>query len=202
MKRHCMIWLALGTAAVFAATAPAQTSSKHANPGSLWSDAAADPLRDRVARRPGDIITILINEFSTSSFSAQTNASKNDRTNIQQGIGPLLNLIPALGIGASSTVAGQGQTAQSGRMVARISAMVVEVMPNGQMVIEGTRSVATNKETQTFRLTGIIRPQDVRPDNTILSQHIAQAEIRAEGKGMISDRQRRGILTRLLDWLF
>ena len=69
-------------------------------------------------------------------------------------------------------------------------------------MIEGTRTIVVNKETQLFRLTGIIRIQDIKPNNTVLSESIAQAEIRMEGKGQIADRQRKGILTTILDWIF
>lgn len=70
------------------------------------------------------------------------------------------------------------------------------------MVIKGTRSVTVNKEVQTFVLTGTIRRDDVRSDNTVLSENIANADIRLEGKGTIHDRTRRGLLTQILDWLF
>ncbi|MEQ1820920.1 MAG: flagellar basal body L-ring protein FlgH [Fimbriimonadaceae bacterium] len=173
------------------------------NPGSLWSNKAPDRYRDSVARKAGDVITILINEVSTSTFSASTQASKSDSTNIAKGLGPLLaNLIPQWGIGADSKNSGKGSTNQAGNLSARMSAVVKEVSANGTMTIEGVRSITTNKETQTFTLSGIIRPEDVRSDNTVLSQNLANATIKVEGKGMIADRTRKGILTRILDWLF
>lgn len=185
------------------ASASAQDPGKNDNPGSLWNSEARDVLRDRIARREGDLITILIQEVSSSSFNASTNASKNDATNVAKGLGPILgNLIPALSIGADSKVDGKGSTQQTGRFTARMTAIVKQVLPNGTMVIEGTRAITTNKETQVFVLRGTIRQEDVRADNTILSESIADAVIKADGKGMISDRQRKGILTRLIDWLF
>jgi flagellar L-ring protein precursor FlgH len=190
-------------AACAAVLTSAQDAKKDDNPGSLWKSNARDYLRDRVARREGDLITIIISESSSSSFQAATNASKNDSTNIAKGLGPLLgNLISNWGIGASSGVDGKGATTQAGRMTARMTAIVKQVLPNGTMIIEGTRAVTTNKETQVFTLSGVIRQDDVRADNTILSEFIADAQIKADSKGMISERQRKGILTRLLDWLF
>ena len=70
------------------------------------------------------------------------------------------------------------------------------------MLIEGARLVKVNNETQNLVLTGIVRPDDVRSDNTVASENLANAEIKSEGIGLIVDRQRRGLLTRLLDWLF
>lgn len=182
---------------------PASAQDKQ-NPGSLWSNDRRNPFIDRTAREEGDLITILISEASAATFSAATSASKTDANEIS----PIkffswLALVPnALKTGASSSNAGQGQTSQNSKLTARITAVVKEVRSNGTMLIEGVRTVLINKETQTFKLQGLIRRDDVTPDNTILSERIANAEIRMEGKGLINDRQRRGILTRILDWLF
>lgn len=177
--------------------------SKGPNPGSLWKQGGQDQLADRLARKEGDLLTILINETSSASYKAETKADKADGTSISKGIGPILaNLIPKLDIGASSKNSGKGSTTAQGSFNARISAVVKKVLPNGSMIIEGTRTLTTNKETQTIKLTGIVRREDVRPDNTVLSANIADASIESTGKGLIADRQRRGILTRLLDWLF
>ena len=83
-----------------------------------------------------------------------------------------------------------------------MSAVIKKVLPNGNLVIEGTRFVKINKDIQTFILTGMVRKDDVRADNTVLSESLADADIKLEGKGPIADRQRKGILARLLDWLF
>jgi flagellar L-ring protein FlgH len=185
------------------ATASAQGPVNDHNPGSLFVQGQVNPLLDRTAQRPGDLLTILIGEFSNSSFSAATSASKSESNRVNASLGPILSrLIPELGTSASSSMAGQGATSQSGRFVARMTVKVVEVLPNGNLIIEGRRWIQVNKELQSFKLTGIVRRDDVRSDNTILSEQIADAEIIAEGKGTIADRQRRGVITRLLDWLF
>ncbi|KAA0235700.1 MAG: flagellar basal body L-ring protein FlgH [Armatimonadetes bacterium] len=173
------------------------------NPGSLWPTHYINPMMDRTARAEGDVVTILISESTIASFAASTKASKSDDNAITRAVGPLIDkLIPALSTAASSTVDGKGNTSQSGRLVARMTGIVKQVLPNGQLVLEGTRSVQVNKQVQTFRLTGVVRRDDIRSDNTVLSEHIAEASITVDGKGMISDRQQRGILTRILDWLF
>lgn len=198
MKRVCILALAL-----LAVSAVAQDPNKGGNPGSLWSNKAPDILADRTARRVGDVVTILIAENSSATYRAGTNATKNDETSIAKGLGPILgNLIPNLSIGADSKVAGQGSTTQRGELNARISVIVKEVYPNGTMLVEGTKAITTNKETQNIMISGIIRREDVRPDNTVLSVHVANAQIKTDGKGMIAQRQRKGILTWLVDWLF
>ncbi len=181
----------------------AGAQGKNANPGSLWKNGSGDILADRTARKEGDLITIIINETSSASYSAETKADKNDKTSIAKGIGPILaNLIPNWGIGASSTVNGKGTTTAEGQFSARMTAVVKKVLGNGNLIIEGTRTITTNRETQTILLSGIVRREDVRPDNTVLSSFIADASIKTTGKGMIADRQRKGVLTWLLDWLF
>jgi len=204
MKKLCLaLVFAVAACGAIAQTSTPITGTKHDNPGSLWNQTAPDALADRVACKEGDLITILISEISSTSFTAQTNTAKNDSAGILKGLGPILgNLIPALNIGANSATAGSGSTSQVGAFQARMTAKIKKILPNGQFMIEGTRSITTNKDTQTFALTGIIRKEDIRPDNTILSENIADAQIKAQGKGQIADRQRRGILVRLLDWLF
>jgi len=179
------------------------------NTGSLWSNSKPNAFLDRTARKEGDILTIIISETSTATYTASTTTSKTDTNTVGKTVVPILstlvpNLIPNTS-GSSSgslTSAGSGTTQATGKFTARMSAVVKKVMPNGNLVIEGTRYVKVNKETQTFVLSGVIKPDSVRPDNTVLSESIAEAEIRADGKGAISERQRKGILSRLLDWLF
>lgn len=173
------------------------------NPGSLWNRSSRNSFMDRTAKQEGDLLTILIREISSSSFAAQTTTSKSDANSISKALGPLIGaLIPAASTAGSGTSAGKGATSQTGSFTARMTAVVKQVLPNGNLVIEGTRWVHINKDTQVFTLTGIVRRDDVRSDNTIFSEQIADAEIKATGTGAISDRQRRGILTRILDWLF
>ncbi len=195
----------LGSIALFAmvTSGHAQGVDKNANPGSLWKNGITDIFADRLARKEGDLITIIISETSSASYKAETKADKNDSTSINKGIGPILaNLIPNWEIGASSKNSGKGSTTAQGSFSARMTAVVKKVLPNGTLMIEGSRTITTNKDTQMIVLSGIIRKEDIRSDNSVLSVSIADAQIKTTGKGMIADRQRRGILTRLLDWIF
>lgn len=193
--------LPLATLLSLNAAAIAQVDDQ--NPGSLWPAKYVNPLLDRTARSEGDVVTILISEVSSGTFTASTTAARSVNNSITKALGPIIGgLIPDLGTMGSSTTDGKGATTQVGKLTARMTAVVKKVLPNGTMVIEGSRSVQVNKETQTFKLSGLIRRDDIRPDNTVLSENIAEAQINVDGKGQINDRQKRGILTRLLDWLF
>ena len=187
--------------AAFAAASFAQTKG---NPGSLFDPTVRNPFTDNTARRAGDILTVIVNEKTLSDFSASTSASKNDSNavNAQFFIGLLDSLFKPVTTGAQSSVDGKGETSQSSRMSATMSVVVKQVMPNGNLVVEGRRSLITNKQTQSVVFSGIVRPGDIRPNNTVLSTNVAEAEIKMDGSGLISQRQRKGILTQIIDWLF
>jgi flagellar L-ring protein precursor FlgH len=97
---------------------------------------------------------------------------------------------------------GSGQTSRDETMTASITARVVDVTPEGNLFIRGTREVKVNNETQYITLTGLIRPEDISPDNTVLSSYIADAQIAYSGSGSVSDKQRPGWLTRALDLIW
>jgi len=173
------------------------------DPGSLWPQSYVNPILDRTARRVGDILTVVISENAVANFAATTATAKTDKTSIDQLNIPLLKgLFGGLGTGTTSSTSGTGSTNQTSNLTTTLSATVKQVLPNGNLVIEGTRSVVVNKETQTFKLTGVVRVDDVRSDNTVLSESLADAHISMDGKGQVEDRQRQGIIQRLLNWLF
>ena len=99
---------------------------------------------------------------------------------------------------------GSGTTQRSGDLTAFITTKVIEVLPNGNLKIEGTREVKVNNEKQLIILSGIIRPRDISPGNIILSTYVADAKIEYSGSGVIHDRQRPGWMTRIIDivWPF
>ncbi len=182
----------------------AQTIDKNDNPGSLWTPSTVNPFLDRTARRVGDLVTIVISEQSAATFTAATNMKKSDSNKLNLDLfGSFLNnILKPASSGATSSNDGSGTTTQNGKLSARITGVIKEVMPNGVMVVEATRSLVINKELQSFKLRGLVRRDDVSPDNTVMSEALAEADIRFEGKGAIQDRQRRGLLTQVMDWLF
>ena len=199
MVKQLSVLFLIGVSAV----AIAQTGGK-ANPGSLYQDGGSNPYLDRVARKEGDILMIEIVEQSSSNFKADTAASKSigNSASVDVVKGFFDRLFGPLTTSGSGSTTGGGSTSQTSSMAALMSVVVKEVLPNGLLVIEGTRTLVTNKDTQTFVLTGLIRAADIESDNTIESTRIAEAEIRLEARGMIADRQRKGVLTQLIDWLF
>ncbi len=171
--------------------------------GSLWQN-GRNPLLDRTAREAGDLLTILISEQTVATYAASTSANKADNNTLGSNVlNSLFGLLkPAPTSNAASTNTGQGSTTQNGSLRARLTAEVKSITPRGHLIIEGTRTVVINQQTQIFKLSGIVRRDDIAPDNSVLSESMAQAEIRLEGKGSIADRQRKGLLTQVIDWLF
>jgi flagellar L-ring protein FlgH len=99
---------------------------------------------------------------------------------------------------------GSGSTARSGALTAYISARIIQIQPNGNLIIEGNREVRVNNDNQIITLTGEVRPRDISPDNTVQSTYIANARISYAGSGVLNDQQRPGWLARILDniWPF
>jgi flagellar L-ring protein precursor FlgH len=97
---------------------------------------------------------------------------------------------------------GQGQTEKTGLIRAKLTASVTEIRDNGDLVIEGNRNVTINNEQETLFLNGVVRSRDISQDNTIYSYQIGDARISTKSKGAITDGQRPGFVTRLLNWIF
>lgn len=157
---------------------------------------------DNKARRVGDTLTILIQETASAASQATTKTSKTESLNYGPGFGPLLHLIKNFGLNGNINSNGTGSTSRNDNLSARIAVTVKEVLPNGNLRVEGTRRVGMNAETQEIALLGVIRPQDIAPDNTIASSLVADAQIKYAGKGPVGDKQHDGIITRIFKVLF
>jgi flagellar L-ring protein precursor FlgH len=105
-----------------------------------------------------------------------------------------------VGGSSSNSLTGKGTTSRDSELQARITARVVEVLPNGNLNIEGKRRLAVNAEDQYIVISGTVRPEDITSDNVISSQYIADAKIVYTGKGVVDDKMRPGWLTRVVDW--
>lgn len=180
--------------------------------GSLWNKSSRSLVGDFRAHRVGDTITILVQETASASSSASTKTSRDDSVNFGGIAGSLAGLLRPFGIkrdlpgpfdvSAKNASNGQGQTNRSGLLVTKLTAVVKEVLPNGNLLIEGTRIVGVNAEKQKVVISGIIRPQDIGPDNTVPSIALANATIQYDGKGPVGEKQRRGLLSTIFGWLF
>ncbi len=184
----------------------------YASEGSLWMNGNS-LYEDKKARRVNDLVTILIVERSTASKTATTNASKDSTGDytVANALGMKVDNFPMLndlnqGFKGSSTGAfkGAGDTSRQGTLTATITAKVVEVLPNYNLVVESRKEVVVNNEKEIIVLRGIIRPDDITSGNTILSQYVADAQIYLVGDGVLDDKQSQGWLVRFLDkvWPF
>ena len=95
-----------------------------------------------------------------------------------------------------------GSTTRGSSLTTKMTTRVVEELPNGILKIEGKQNITVNGEEQEIVVSGLIRTQDISPDNTILSTYVADAEISFKGAGVLGDKQEPGLLTRLFNWLF
>jgi flagellar L-ring protein precursor FlgH len=173
---------------------------------------------DDKAAKVGDIITVTINENATSTQSATTNTAKDSSLDMQApnvlglpsslGIQNFLNMgtqfDPTVNATIANSMQGTGTVTRNGTLTATISALITDIVPGGNLRIEGRRSVTVNNEEQIMVLRGIVRPQDINFDNTIPSTLIADASISYSGEGVVADEQRKGWLAKILSkvWPF
>lgn len=171
---------------------------------SLWSEDAHPLYTNRKASRVGDLITVLIVESTQGYNRATSNSKKEESQGLGgEGTGPL-DFIPLFGwtFEKDSEFKGSSNNRVEGGLNARISAQVIDILPNGHLVISGTRSLKVNGEDETITVLGEVRPEDVRANNTVVSTNIANAQIEYRGDGPATDAVKRGILHRLFNWLF
>lgn len=199
-------WPVKFLAAAFAATLALLAPAAAAAAGSLWQEAEENSMSSGLfsevkGHKIGDILTVLIIENSTATHKATTQTKKSNNLSVKAGTGPL-NFIPGMGNTASSDFQGDGTTSQSGNLTAKVSAKIIRKLPNGNLVIEGKRTVRINEENQEITLTGTVRPTDIAADNTVLSSYLADASIRYKGNGVNNAANRRGVLKRVSDFVF
>ena len=169
---------------------------------SLYAPRADSLFADNKARRAGDILTILVSEQTQAVAQASTRAAKSEDAKFGPGLGPLLGQIRKFGLSGGTKLDASGQTARNGSLNGRITVTVKGVDTSGNLLLEGVREVMINAEKQRMVITGRVRPADVQPDNTVLSSFVADAAIRYEGKGIVGDKQREGVITKIFKILF
>ena len=181
-----------------------------ARAGSVWRGQLTTLYGDQRAKQVGDIVTVRIVEVSQASEKATTDTSRKSETSA--GIsnffgleanpnGPLKtpgSLINA-GMGKND-FSGSGETTRAGSLSATITARVMDVLPNGNLAIEGKREIYVNNEKKEILVQGIIRPRDIAFDNSILSTQVADAKVIYTGIGVVGEKQRPGWLARVLDF--
>ena len=160
---------------------------------------------DIKAHKVGDILTINIYENTQATNKAETKAEKSGQSSTSGGPGTgFLDFIPLFGakMENKNSFDGKGENLRNRNLRAKMSVTVIAVKENGDLVIEGSRTVGISTDKETLTLTGVVRQRDISSENSIESYLIADAEISYRGKGSITDASRPGPVMRFLNWLF
>lgn len=159
---------------------------------------------DYKAHSIGDILTIHIMEFASGSNKMSSNTKSENNLGVSSSGTGSLDFLPNLGLSTKhgNEYKGNGSISQNGQLRAKMSAKIVEMGAGGTLKIEGIREVEINGDKQTTILSGWVRPEDISSENIVYSHNIAGAEIRYKGKGTASSATKRGILSKLIDFIF
>jgi flagellar L-ring protein precursor FlgH len=184
--------------------------------GSLWAPRSPRGLlADLKACNVGDIVLVSVAESATASDQATTQADRS--SGVKVGITSLLGLrLPQLKTFNDATVSaenaiegtvgntskGTGTTARQSAFTTYLTTRVIRILPNKNLVIKGSRQMRINNETEIVTLSGIVRPEDLDGGNTVPSFKVAEAQMEITGLGVVSDKQRQGWLTRIIDHIW
>ena len=172
---------------------------------SLWADAVEGTsygvFADRKAHNVGDTLTIVISEKTTTTQTKSRKNGKSASMTLNAGTG-IFDFLTSASAGSSDSWKADGSAKDTSNFSGNIAVTVVEVQPNGNMVVEGTQSIWQNKDEHKITLRGIVRRDDVTYENTVPSTKVADATVRFDGKGPLNAKQRQGILTQILNILF
>ncbi|MBP8128049.1 MAG: flagellar basal body L-ring protein FlgH [Candidatus Hydrogenedentes bacterium] len=190
-----------------------------------WSDSLFDQKAQQAGTlaaepkakfKPGDIITVLVREETSASTRVDTRTRKESDVESQADTGSNTFLVggpdsdtngiinpgelPNWDIEAENEHRARGETRRTNEFVTTIACTVMEVMPNDNLALQGEKRITTNREDSLFIVRGIVRAKDVTPQNTVLSTQMANATVELKGKGNLWNSDRRGLITRFLDW--
>ena len=177
------------------------------NPNSLWRNGSRAFFKDQRARQIGDILTVVVNITDKAVLQNETQRS---RTNTEDsGITDFLGAktqtpsaaLPGRLLTTDSTMNndGKGSINRQEALQTNVAAVVTQVLPNGNLVVEGKQEIRVNYEMRELIVAGIVRPEDIQSDNTIDSSKIAEARIAYGGRGQIMDVQQPRYGSQLMD---
>jgi flagellar L-ring protein precursor FlgH len=189
MKSHAI--LAAGAAAMLAGAA-AQAEDLYK--GSKWASLSGD----RKASQAGDILTVVIFQSAEATNSAQNSSRKKTDLGGSIAIGSV-NEGGSLEFGGGYT--GRGEVKRSEKLVSQISLTVREVLPNGDLLVEGEQWMRINGETTRIGVRGRVRPSDISSENAVLSSRIADARISYDGRGFVTRSAKPGVINRIFSFL-
>ncbi|MBM2813706.1 MAG: flgH [Ignavibacteria bacterium] len=162
---------------------------------SLFSDPKAFKQDDA-------LMILIVEETQANNGASNTESRSNDLSGGLNATSGYSGFQGDLGIKTGNTFKSDGKTTRSESIRSRLSARVIGVQPNGNLQIEGKRSSKVNEETQTITISGIVRPVDIRSDNTVYSYSILDLTLTIEGSGNITKTQEPGYITKFLRILF
>ena len=153
---------------------------------------------DNRARRVGDLLTIRLTERMTARKSATADSKRDGSAALTLPTAPPFSYIPKglLSGGSTSTFKGAGSATQDNLLSGEISVTIARVLPNGVFLVAGDKRVTLNRGEEQVQLTGMVRADDVGPDNSVASTRVADARIRYSGSGELADATRQGWLAR------
>ena len=152
----------------------------------------------------GDVLTVVIQESASATSSTDLSAKRDFNASVTGQFTAIPHRGPephAITGGTATGSDGAGSTERSGNLLAQVSVRVTEVHANGDLVVSGAQSLKINGEEQLITLSGVVRPTDVGADNTVQSTRIADARIRFDGEGFVTDQSKPGLLARLFNLL-
>jgi flagellar L-ring protein FlgH len=169
------------------------------SPNSLWRNGSRAFFKDQRAMQVGDILTVKVKITDNAKFENETSRSRTNKedSGVTDFIGSKLltgdaaKLMPGKILTADSTASsdGKGSVNRQEALLTNVAAVVTQLLPNGNLVVEGKQEVRVNFEIRELIVAGIVRPEDIESDNTIDSTKIAQARIAYGGRGQITDVQ-------------
>lgn len=177
--------------------------------GSIWQEGSRSLVADFRASHVGDLVMIRIDESPNATGDAETRMQRDSSMSFGapqlfgfaqaiQRSHPDLNMSDVFNVLGNSNFSGSGATTRSSRVQAAMAVRVKKGLPNGDLFVEGTKVLMVNEEELHIYVSGVIRPEDIANDNSVASSVIADAQIEFIGRGVLTENQSRGWLTRLL----
>lgn len=186
-----------------------EKSPKSVSSGSLWHDSSRSLVADFRASRVGDLVMVRIDESPEAKGDAETKLDRSSSMSLGapqlfgfaqaiQRAAPDVNMADVFNVMGKTSFDGTGQTTRSSRVEAAMAVRVKKQLPNGDLFVEGTKVLMVNEEELHIYVSGVIRPEDIAQDNSVRSSVVADAEIEFVGRGVLTENQSPGWLTRLL----
>ncbi|MFH1710059.1 MAG: flagellar basal body L-ring protein FlgH [bacterium] len=171
---------------------------------SIWGRTSTSPYSVSKSFRVGDIITIIVLETTSAVQKAGTDTNASDSLSLafSSNLSSFYHSGKAITGSGGNVYKGLGSTTRTSNVTAKIAAVVVRVLPNGNLMVSGDHRVEVNDEIQVLKISGMVRPKDVSLQNTVYSYQVAGADVSVKGKGVVGEAESPGAITRFLNWIF